>query len=471
MLAEIPAGCDLAELRADRLDPGDVPGLVRGAPRPTIVTVRRREDGGAWVRDEAQRVAVLESALAAGAALVDVELGSAAAALAAGADRQRVIVSAHGVPCRAAPLREVHAEMRSSGAARLKLVPDARSVGELRAVRELLADASAGGPPLCCFATGRAGTLSRLLAPSWGSWGTYGAAGRGEETAEGQLTALELLDVYDVTGITGSTRRYALIGRDLRASPSPAMHRAAYVETGLDARYFPIELDETDEVVELVGPRGIAGLEGLAVTAPFKEQVAGRCEPADPVARLAGAVNTVTIRDGRWRGHNTDAPAAVELVSRYRSPEKARVAVVGAGGTGKALAAAFRQRGAQVCFFNRSRGRARDAVRRIGGTERPLAELAEASWDVLLQTTPLGRDGESIPLGTAQGTVLDVVYGPRPTPLVSEARRRGLPVIDGLELLVAQAVRQFELLTGRRASAATMDRAGRRWLDPPGRRY
>ena len=102
----------------------------------------------------------------------------------------------------------------------------------------------------------------------------------------------------------------------------------------------------------------------------------------------------------------------------------------------------------------------------MGGTEGPLEQLADARWDVLLQTTPLGRGGEHVELGVAAaGVVLDVSYGPRPTPLVAEARRRGLAVVDGLEMLIAQAVRQFQLLTAHETRFEIMEAAARRWWD------
>ncbi len=465
-LASVPAGCGLAEIRADRIRPDAIGGLVEAAGRAVIVTARRAADGGAFEGSEAERRVLLESALDAGAALVDVEHDSELADLAEGERRGRVILSAHGGAPRGDALFERYREMAARGAGRLKIVPHATAVDESLAVRTLLARAAGDGIPLASFATGRAGVATRVLAPSWGSWATYGACAADCETAPGQLTAEELLDDYDVLGIGAATTLYALIGADVRTSPSPAMHMAAYRELGLDARYLSLDVARLDEVLPLLDGSAGARLSGLAVTMPFKRDLARRCEPRDEVARAAGVVNTVLVARGGWSGYNTDGPAAVQLARQRCELRGARVAVVGAGGTGRAMAAAFKQAGAAVTVFNRHPKRAREAAHDLGVEARSLGELSGAVWEVLLHCTPLGRRGETVLLPSRLGgtLVIDAVYGPRPTPLVEAARARGLAVVDGFELLAAQAVLQFERLTGRRPDPATMIRAGRRFL-------
>jgi len=458
-----PAACGLVELRADLLRAEAVSEVVRGAGRPLIVTVRRPEDGGHFGGPETERRRMLLDALEAGAAFVDVELDGPAADLAEGAQSARVILSDHGAPCRPRALEERYSRMARSRAARLKLVPRARSLDELFAVRDLLGRAARDGRTLACFAMGRAGLLSRLLAPSWGSWASYGSIAPGKATAEGQPTAGELSELHDVTGIGEKTRLYALVGGSVGSSPSPAMHTAAYRELGLDARYFALDLETFDEVLPWLDAPG--GLHGLGVTMPFKEQAARRCTAGDEIVRLARAVNTVVVGSEAPVGFNTDGPAALALVRRGIELDGRSVAVVGAGGTARAVAVALARTGAAVTLFNRTDERAREAARALGIAAGRFDELGSARWDVLVQTTPLGAGGETLDVGWSGGTVLDAVYGPAPTPLIAEARRRGLRAIDGFELLVEQAVGQFELLTGRRASRAGLAAAGRRWLD------
>jgi 3-dehydroquinate dehydratase/shikimate dehydrogenase len=464
-LRRAPPECGLVEIRGDFLRGEEIARLVRDTDRPLIVTVRPRREGGHFDGGEDERRGMLLGALAAGARFVDVEVGSALQDLADGDDAARVILSHHGAACRSDELMPRFRAMAATRAARLKMVPTARSPREAGAVRDLLAAARRSDRPLACFASARAGAVTRLTALAWGSWGTYGAAAPGAETAEGQFSVRDLLDVHDVAGIGAGTRLFALVGSAVFGSPSPAMHNAGYRQAGLDARYLPLEIDRLDEALPLLGLHGALGVEALAVTMPLKEAACEQCRGRDEVARASGAVNTVLISREGWSGFNTDGPAALSLVRSRLDPAGATAAIVGAGGTARAAAAVLVGAGAHVSLFNRDPGRARRAARALGVEGRSLDELPAATWDVLVQATPLGARGERvIPADRLDGTlVLDAVYGSE-TPLVSDARKLGVHAIDGFDLLVAQAVLQFHRMTGIRPREDVLRRAGRAWL-------
>lgn len=465
-----PAAPRLLEIRGDHLRGTDLADLVRRSGREVVATVRTVRDGGAFSGSEEERRKTLEGALAAGARWVDVEIDGPLAVLATGAAAGRTILSRHGGRCQTAPLVECWRRMAAMSKGVLKIVPDCDSADRIGAIRDLLRAAGGGPNPLVAFAMGRAGALSRLLAPSWGSWATYGSPEHGSESAPGQFPAADLAGVYDVLAIGGGTRRFALVGRDVFGSPSPAMHRAGYEEIGLDARYLPLEVERFEECLPLVGAGGVAAIEGLAVTMPFKEEAARRAARLDEVARRSGAVNTLLVDDaGAFHGFNTDGPALLDLVRSRLDPRGRSAAVVGAGGTARAAAAVLADAGACVTLYNRSTRRGAAAASALGVRSEPLARLAAADWDLLVQATPLGRGGERVVDAEAlRGRcVVDAVYGVV-TPLQAEARARGLHVIDGLDLLVEQAVLQFALMTGRRAGAEGMRAAARRWLDARG---
>jgi 3-dehydroquinate dehydratase/shikimate dehydrogenase len=464
-LHEAPRGCGLVEIRGDLLQRDDLVGLVQGSGREVVVTVRPVHEGGRFRGSEDERREMLLGALAAGARFVDVEHGSSLKELAEGDSADRVILSHHGAACRVEDLLPLLRAMAASRAARLKIVPAARSAREAGAVRELLATARREGQRLACFATGRAGAVTRLMALAWGSWGTYGSVGHGAETAEGQFPVRDLLDLYDVAAIRSETRCFALIGAAVFGSPSPAMHAAGYREAGLDARYLPIEIDALDECLPLLGPDGVLGVEALAVTMPFKQSACGRCRARDDVARASGAVNTVLIECDGWSGFNTDGPAVLSMVRSRLDPEGVAAAIVGAGGTARAAAAVLAEAGARVCLFNRTVETARAFARSLGVEGRGLDELPATSWDVLVQATPLGVAGEQVVAADRLNgkLVLDAVYGTE-TPLMRDARRRGVTAIDGYDLLVSQAALQFDRMTGVRPREEVLRRAGRAWL-------
>ncbi len=459
-LEAVPARCELVEIRADALRAGDLSGIVRRAGPRAVVTVRTGSDGGSFDGSTEEKRTLLSAALSAGCGFVDVEWDGPLRDLAFGPESSRTILSHHGADCATAALLRLLREMAATKAARLKIVPAALRPPETRAVRDLLDEAQRSRLPLCAFASGPAGVWSRIFALAWGSWGTYGSAAPGRETGSGQLGTDELLDVYRAPSISESTRVFALCGWPIRKSPSPAMHAAGYRELGLDAVYALLPAREIGDVADVVQEAGRFPVAGLACTTPLKEQAAARCAGLSSEASC-GSVNTVTIEPGGWHGHNTDAPAALELIRERIDPARSAIAIVGAGGTARAIAAALRDAGAGVTLYNRSAERASSASASLGIRWKSLDELPGASWDVLVQATPLGSNGEEVLSRRHLNgrVVLDAAYGEEPTPLVKATKIRGLAVIDGRDLLLAQAVLQFAILTGRTAPEAPMAEA------------
>ncbi len=465
-LAAVPRGCGLVELRGDHLTAEELGALVARAAHPVIATVRRPAEGGAFTGSEEERRRALSFALDAGAAFVDVEWEGPLRRFAEGEHAARVILSSHGAVCDSSTLGSLYDEMSVSRAARLKIVPDAGPIEGASVIRDLLARAGKDRRALAAFGLGRKLALTRLMACSWGSWATYGSLRPGGESAPGQFTAEDMLERFAVQRWGPATRRFALIGTAVFGSPSPAMHSAAYRDADIDACYLPLELDRFEECLPLLGPDGIVGIEGLAVTMPYKGEAAAFSEPGDEISRSAEAINTMVQTSAGWSGHNTDGPAVARLVAEQTTIAGVRAAVVGAGGTAKASAAALAALGADVTLFNRNPGRGAEAARKLGVAYRGLDGLADADWDVLVQATPLGRGGETIvPADRLRGrVVLDAVYGVT-TPLIRDARRAGIPTVDGFRLLVEQAVLQFHRMTGLQTRADVMESAGKRWLE------
>ena len=255
--------------------------------------------------------------------------------------------------------------------------------------------------------------------------------------------------------------RVVLLGHNIAYSASPAMHRAAFEAAGLEGW--------TYDLVD-VAPAGLAaavdalrgqGFAGANVTIPHKVAVMALLDGLEGEAASAGAVNTIR-RDGRRLvGSNTDVVGIRAAVAEVGlEPRGARVLVIGAGGSARAAAAALR--GADLTFVARHPERAAGLPGRAAAWSDPAwPDLARAA-DLLLNATPLGRQGE-MPIAPAQlpasGAVIDLVYAARGTPLTREARSRGLRTADGWTVLVAQGAAAFEAWTGRAAPAAAMREA------------
>jgi shikimate dehydrogenase len=244
---------------------------------------------------------------------------------------------------------------------------------------------------------------------------------------------------------------------------SPAMHNAAFADLGIDAAYLAFDVQPDQLGAALAGARAL-GIRQLAVSLPHKQAVLAHLDEVDDCARTIGAVNTVTLREDRLVGTNSDWIGAVRALERDRKLAGARAVVLGAGGTARALVYGLCKRGARVTVLNRTPKRAAALARELGAAESgPLSDLARCEYDVLVNTTSvgLGTDEAPVPAGdlVAGSLVMDVVYDPEETRLLREARARGAHTVAGKWMLVYQAAEQIETWTGREAPVDAMARA------------
>lgn len=239
------------------------------------------------------------------------------------------------------------------------------------------------------------------------------------------------------------------------------MQRAAFAAAGLEGWGYELVDVAPDGLPAAVESLRHDDHAGANVTIPHKVAVMDLLDGLEGDARAAGAVNTIRREGRRLVGSNTDvAGIAAALDEVGLEPAGRRAVVLGAGGSARAAAVALR--GADVTFVARSPERA-------ASLEGHVVSWADLGWeelaagaDVLLNATPLGRQGQ-LPLPIAQlprrGAVIDLVYVAGGTPLIRESRARGLRAADGWTVLVAQGAAAFEAWTGRRAPVDVMRRA------------
>jgi shikimate dehydrogenase len=256
-----------------------------------------------------------------------------------------------------------------------------------------------------------------------------------------------------------------LLGHPVEHSLSPAMHNAAFRALGLPHSY------EAQDVTTAELPAAVSRIRdglilGANVTVPHKEAVLKLVDTWDGPTAEIGAANTLSrTADGRLLGSNTDA-VGFEYATRDLELEDARVLVLGAGGAARAVITALFARGARVTIANRTPDRARALARAIPHPSgRPLgvvdwsARGDLADTDVVVNATTLGLRGED-PLDGAslqrELVVVDLIPTAVPTPLVKRARASGATVVDGLPMLLQQAISSFRIWTGRDAPADVM---------------
>lgn len=278
-----------------------------------------------------------------------------------------------------------------------------------------------------------------------------------------------------VTG-RGPSFLLGLIGAGIQASRTPGMHELEGDALGLRILYRTIDLERLglgpEALPELLRAAERMGFCGLNVTHPCKQAVLAHLDELAPDAAALGAVNTVVLREGRRIGHNTDAWGFREaLVRGLPGAPLDRVVQLGAGGAGAAVAHALSSLGVgELLLYDVDSGRAEALAARLathGGAGRILVapDLGRAleTASGLVNATPVGMAAyPGLPLPAAllrpDLWVADIVYFPLETELLRTARAIGCRTLDGAGMAVFQAVRAFELFTGRTPDAERMRR-------------
>jgi shikimate dehydrogenase len=254
----------------------------------------------------------------------------------------------------------------------------------------------------------------------------------------------------------------AVIGSPVRHSLSPALHNAAFAAAGVPWAYVAFEVAPGAARAALDAVRTL-GLGGLSVTMPHKDDVADAVDELDAGAAALHSVNCVVpLPDGRLRGCSTDGDGFVASMREAgHDPAGQRVVVVGAGGAGRAVIDALARAGAaEVVVLNRSRDRAVDAARLAGAAGRVGVDDDIATADIVVNATSIGLGTDDVAIAPsllrARHVVADLVYHPLDTGLLRAARALGAATVDGLGMLVHQAVLQQQLWLGNDPSPAVM---------------
>jgi shikimate dehydrogenase/3-dehydroquinate dehydratase type I len=471
--AALARGADLVELRLDHvrgLESDTIRRLACSVGSRAIATLRSPSQGGAPAGHPSRRAALLKEIGSQGFAYLDLELESDREHLEslvedASRHRTKTIVSHHFA---AIVDPACISEAIDACSAHGDIAKVAAPVADFDAASQLvdLARARMGRTPLVLIGMGLAGTVTRALADTAGqeiqyaSWGPTTVPGQLTLAAAGRLKGREAI----VLG---------LLGHPLEHSISPAIHEAALAALGLPAVYLPFDVPPVS-LDRFIAAADRLRIRGFNVTIPFKEAMAQSVDELDGDAERLGAVNTVILRDGWTRGHNTDVTGfRVSLRSLGLRAGGRNALVVGAGGAAKAVVYVLLREGAHVHVTNRTLARAESLADSFDEPVDviPTASLPQAGpWDLLVNATPVGTKGFPGGLPVPESVVAkssfvyDLGYNPMVTPLLQTANRLNRPGTSGLEMLLQQAAKSFELWTGRSAPFDAMRRAAKEAL-------
>lgn len=272
--------------------------------------------------------------------------------------------------------------------------------------------------------------------------------------------------------INTRTQLCGLLGNPVDHSLSPAIHNAAFLALGLNYVYLAFRVEDLEGAIR--GIRALGNLRGFSVTIPHKVAIMPFLDEVDPTARHIGSVNTIVVDRGRLVGYNTDASGALRALRHAGvSLNNRQVLILGTGGAARAIAfglAAEREAAGllllgideteRVKLAEDLRDRTKVKVE-DGPLTEPSLRSAIKQAELLIHCTPIGMhpkvEESCVPAALLAPalTVMDIVYNPRDTRLLREARAAGCRTIPGLEMFLHQAVAQFELWTGQ---AAPVDR-------------
>jgi shikimate dehydrogenase len=263
-----------------------------------------------------------------------------------------------------------------------------------------------------------------------------------------------------------ATKLVILLGNPLGHSISPPMHNRVFEKLDINYCYMPVEVsaENLEKVFSGLSRMNVAGFN---VTIPHKVGIIKHLDELDPLAATIGAVNTITVINGRTKGYNTDGAGLVRSLEEEAniSVKEKQVYIIGCGGAARAIAMTLAFHGVQKIFLkNRTMAKAQELADKINTKIRPCTtvvgaslkdqEEAIAASHVLINATNLGMhpDEDVLPIDEAlimpHLIVVDIVYNPLMTRLLRTAKDKGCSIVPGLGMLIYQGAAAFKLFTG-----------------------
>lgn len=454
-LENLAAGADRLHVRADLVGDLDVAWLRNHFRGELAYTLHRGADAdnrGLHRSDRLRRAAAEYD-------LVTLEPDDLTPSLLASIpERKRILAASFGV-VDAATLTDALRHLSATPARLYELTSQARQPGDELAAPMMLH--AAKRTDVTAWATGLPGIWTRIVAPWLGAPVVHGRAADADDTIDGLPSIARLMDSFGFPHLTPIDELFGMVGSPVLHSLSPRIHNTAFRAVGRRALYVPFHVDEDRfedfwRIVIVSGAIDALGfpLRALSVVSPHKAVAVQAIREHSAVVQRAASANFVRRNGVGWIAETTDADGVL-LTLRQRGVQchNRRVAVIGCGGSGRSMAAALQAAGADVTLVNRGRDRADFASQLLTLPSMPLRGFSPERFAIVVNATPVGREKDEVPfvldrLGR-DAVIVDLVYRDRPTQLMTRTRGPGRITIDGWDMLVTQAMRQFELMTGR----------------------
>lgn len=447
------------EFRLDLFDRlSDLATLKNMCVVPTIFTLRKASQGGAFAQGERQREGKLLEMLLLNPDYVDLEYDTDLKFV----ERIQkifpniaIISSYHNFKRTPSSLKEILDQMNRFPAAIYKIATHANSSLDSLRMLIFVQEMRKQGIPLAGMCMGKRGSITRILSPVVGSLLTYAPLKIENQTELGQVRLETLKTVYRFSHLNSETAIYALIGDPVDKSVGHIVHNALFDNLRTNTVYVKIAL-ESSELPTFFHLIKQLPFKGLSVTMPLKEEVLFYLDGIDLKAKQIGAVNTLVEESNRWKGFNTDGLGALDAIEKRGCVRGKKVVILGAGGTAKALAFEAIRRGGEVLIVNRTEERGKRMASQFCLKSISMTKWQVPLYDILINATSVGMFPQHNKMPISKGAILphtlifDAVFSPKETQLLSLAKSKGCRVVSGCEMFARQAVKQLEIWLSRK---------------------
>ncbi|MFC1711535.1 shikimate dehydrogenase [Patescibacteria group bacterium] len=263
--------------------------------------------------------------------------------------------------------------------------------------------------------------------------------------------------------LNSKTKLCCLIGNPVKHSLSPEIHNAGYKALDLNFSYLAFKVNNLNDAI-----KGIKALEiyGISVTVPHKIKIIKYLDKIDKNAKEIGAVNTIINYNNYLKGFNSDCQGAIKAIMEKTTLQGKKIVLLGAGGAARAIAVGLKNEHAKITILNRTINKARKLANFVKA--KKYAGLNNMNYiksaDILINATSIGMSPSKNITPVLKEflhpklVVFDIVYNPKETRLIKEAKSVGCKIIYGYKMLLYQAVMQFELFTKQKAPVAVMEK-------------
>ncbi|MEA2037876.1 MAG: shikimate dehydrogenase [Nanoarchaeota archaeon] len=445
---------DIIELRLDYIKKPNLKLLLAKAPKPVIVTVRKKNEGGKLKIDEKNRIDLLKKAIDLKANFIDVEISTKSLKeliKKAKKSKTKVIVSYHNFKkTNKKEIIDKYNKIKKLNPDIIKIVTHANSIDDNIPILDLIKKAKKENKKIIALCMGEKGEISRILSSLSGAYLTF-ASFNGKGSAPGQLDAKTLIDIYGVNKLK-NPKVFGLVGNPVSHSKGYIFHNNIFKKSKLNKIYLNFLVDDLKSFIK--NYKKI--ISGLSITIPFKREIVKYLNTLDSTTKKIGAVNTVIKSNGKLIGYNTDVAGAISTIESKTKIKNKKVLMIGAGGVARAIGYGIIQKKGSLTILNRTVSKARRLAKELRCNHGNISRLKnQKNIDIIINSTSIGMTPkvnktpirkEILKRIAAKKTlVFDSIYTPKNTKLLKEAKDLRLNILSGYGMFFNQAKEQSKL--------------------------